>query len=162
MTIIIRPFAATDRSDILRLNEESVSVLSPMDGQRFDLLEKQARLVWVAEKNRVIAGFIMGFDEHSSYDSTNYGWFKTRFTGFLYVDRIVIDREFRGLGIGQLIYSELDKWASGSGIDCLVAEVDIEPPNQPSLEFHRVHGFVEVGQNSTSPNKCVSMQRKSL
>ena len=125
-------------------------------------MANQTRIIWVAEIENKTAGFLMGFDDKSLYDSTNYGWFKSRYKNFLYIDRVVIDSDWRGYGIGQKVYAELQDWCSNNNIHSLTAEVDVEPPNEGSLKFHKLSGFEEVGQFRSSPNKCVSMQMKTL
>ena len=161
-TVTIRSYNQSDQTEILRLNEESVAVLSPMDANRFKKLADQARITRVAEVDNNLAGFLLGFDDQADYDSINYGWFRSHYDNFLYIDRIVIGKNFRGHGIGQKIYAELDSWCRDHNIARLVAEVDIEPPNHASLKFHQRSGFEEVGQFRSSPTKCVSMQMKQL
>ena len=83
------------------------------------------------------------------YASENYRWFAKRGRDFLYVDRIVIGAESRGVGIGRLLYGAAFAKAEAEGraeVDC---EVNLRPPNPKSLGFHRSLGFRPVGEQET-------------
>ena len=104
----------------------------------------------------------MTFEDGSGYDSVNYRWFSEHLKRFVYIDRIVIDQSFRGKGIGQYIYQQLRKDAesdtSSSSALWLAAEIDIEPRNDYSLNFHQKQGFVEVARQQAGQGKQVSLQ----
>jgi uncharacterized protein len=162
-TIKIRDFRAVDADLIVALNHQSVAVLSAMDEQRFDLLREQSNILWIAELNQQSVGFLMGFCEGSNYDSVNYQWFNQRYDSFVYIDRVVVGVEARGAGIGSALYAQLEQWAYEQQKSCLVAEVDIVPLNQGSLNFHQRLGFCEAGQQVYgNPQKKVSLMRKYL
>jgi predicted GNAT superfamily acetyltransferase len=44
------------------------------------------------------------------------------------------------------------------GVMCL--EVNLEPPNEPSLAFHRRRGYVEVGQQVWSDHLLTMMEKR--
>jgi len=165
--INIRPYQDGDKPSVLALNAGSVSVLSPMDAPRLDTLHTMAKLVWVVEtqhNNDVsIAAFFIGFDENSQYDSVNYQWFKQRLKNFLYIDRIVVDQGIRSRGLGKYLYQHITTWAQDQDIKWLAAEIDMRPPNTPSLNFHKKQGFIEIGcQEIDNGKKQVSLCAKSL
>ncbi len=162
-TIKIRDFHPSDVNLIVTLNYQSVAVLSAMDEQRFDLLREQSSVLWIAELNQQPVGFLMGFGDGSNYDSVNYQWFNERYDSFVYIDRVVVGVEVRSAGIGSAFYARLEQWAYEQQKSCLVAEVDIVPLNQGSLNFHLRKGFVEAGQQVYgNPQKKVSLMRKNL
>ncbi len=162
-TIKIRDFHPSDVNLIVTLNYQSVAVLSAMDEQRFDLLREQSSVLWIAELNQQPVGFLMGFGDGSNYDSVNYQWFNERYDSFVYIDRVVVGVEVRSAGIGSAFYARLEQWAYEQQKSCLVAEVDIVPLNQGSLNFHLRQGFVEAGQQVYgNPQKKVSLMRKNL
>ncbi len=162
-TIKIRDFHPSDVNLIVTLNYQSVAVLSAMDEQRFDLLREQSSVLWIAELNQQPVGFLMGFGDGSNYDSVNYQWFNERYDSFVYIDRVVVGVEVRSAGIGSAFYARLEQWAYEQQKSCLVAEVDIVPLNQGSLNFHLRLGFVEAGQQVYgNPQKKVSLMRKNL
>jgi predicted GNAT superfamily acetyltransferase len=156
---MLRPFSATDETDILELNRESVAVLSPMEAERFALLRGMASLLRIAEDDGQVAGFLMGFCRGTSYDSANYRWFSENHSDFLYIDRVVVSNRHRGKGIASRFYEDAITWSREQGLSSLVAEIDIEPPNMESLKFHEKFGFVEVDQLVHSPTKVVSLQQ---
>lgn len=157
----LRPFEPADASGLLALNQHSEQVLSPLTAERFAQLRQQAALLWVAERDGQMAGFLMGFCAGAAYDSVNYRWFNARLQHFFYIDRIVIGASARGLGIGQTFYRELQRWARGRSLHWLAAEIDIAPANPASLRFHQQQGFVAVAEQGTG-HKRVSLQLKSL
>ena len=99
--ILIRNATDEDIVFILWLNAENVDMLSPMDRQRFDVLRGMADEIVVAEKNGSLAGFLITFREGLDYDSENYAWFSSHYDQFLYVDRIVVENDYQGGGIGR-------------------------------------------------------------
>lgn len=159
----LRDFEAADTDLVLELNRQSVAVLSAMDCTRFDLLREQSEVLWIAELNQQPVGFLMGFCEGSAYDSVNYQWFNQRYDSFVYIDRVVVGAAARGNGIGGTFYAGLEQWALQQQKACLVAEVDIVPPNPGSLKFHQRQGFKQVGEQVYGrPEKTVAMLQKIL
>jgi uncharacterized protein len=109
-------------------------------------MREQSDVLWIAELNQQSVGFLMGFCERNEYDSVNYQWFNQRYDSFVYIDRIVVGTEARGSGIGSAFYVRLEEWARKQHKSCLVAEVDIVPLNQGSLNFHNRQGFKQLGE----------------
>ncbi len=157
----LHEYCADDEQTILQLNSRSVEATSPMDSEKFQTLLSQSCKVLVAIKKKSVVAFIMSFNEGSEYASENYRWFNQRLKSFIYVDRIVVAESERGNGIGQLIYTDLMEQARLTDTKWAVAEINVEPPNEQSLVFHRKQGFVEVGQQSAG-GKVVSMQLRGL
>ena len=145
--LCMRPMTARDYPAVLRINEENVSVLSPLDGTRLALIHAMASVaeVFTLGEDGGVVGFLLALRPGTAYDSPNYGWFCDRYDDFLYIDRIVMDPCVRGRGLGKTAYCALFDFARDHGIGRLVAEIDSRPPNGPSLSFHRAMGFVEVG-----------------
>jgi predicted GNAT superfamily acetyltransferase len=155
---ILREWRPADDAEILRLNAESVHVLSPLDAGRLSLLRGMSRFLSVAESGGVVAGFLLGFTDGEEYDSVNYQWFSARLKQFLYIDRVVVSKDFRRAGLGRQFYFAAQSWARQQQLMWLTAEIDLQPPNPVSLEFHRQLGFFEVGQQQAAKNKIVSLQ----
>ena len=95
-------------------------------------------------KELEIVGFIICMREGSAYGSENYKFFTERLKKFLYVDRVAIDERHRRAGLGQAIYEDIFAQASEDNLP-IALEVNIEPINQPSLNFHEKMGFDKVG-----------------
>ena len=95
-------------------------------------------------KEDEIVGFIICIREHSSYGSENYQFFTQRLKKFLYVDRVAIDERHRRAGLGKAIYEDIFAQASEDNLP-IALEVNTQPINQPSLNFHEKMGFDKVG-----------------
>jgi len=154
---MIRQYKECDEAEILHLNKESVHFLSPMDSSRFSQLKKLCSLLIVAENSGAVNGFLMGFTTGTHYDSPNYQWFLRNIKDFLYIDRVVVSKKVRGFGIGSLLYSEAKKWANSNSLSTMAAEINIQPPNEPSLLFHKKWGFKEL-ETQRVASKVVSLQ----
>ena len=143
---VIRDAEEKDYDFILRVNEENVEVLSPMPRERLELFKEHANVLQVAEVGGEPAAFIICMREGDDwYDSENYLWFCRAYPKFLYVDRIVLDKPFRHMGLGRFMYQSVFDKAKAEGVPVVTCEVDTVPYNGPSLLFHEVMGFKEVG-----------------
>ena len=163
MNVRIRDVNLNDWKTILEMNLGSVQVLSPLDEARLSQLANWASYFRVVEKADDIQAFIIAMTEGSGYDSPNYRWFADRYERFLYIDRVVVKDNARGLGLGSALYRELHDHAHSLEIPWLTCEIDIDPPNPVSLEFHRKLGFEEVGKHCVpGRGKTVSLQAKNL
>lgn len=143
--MLLREAVLEDYPSILTLNEALVEFLSPMDKALLGRLHGQAELLQVAEENGVIAAFLLLLREGKDYDSENYRWFSQHYEKFLYVDRIVVGVDFQHSGYGKLLYHLVFDHARCTGVPVVTAEVNLQPPNLPSLNFHKKTGFQEVG-----------------
>ncbi|SDO94911.1 hypothetical protein SAMN04489867_1008 [Pedococcus dokdonensis] len=157
---VLRPMTDDDVPAVLQLNHDHVELLAPMDADRLAVLRGRATRADVIECEGQTAGFVLVFAPGTDYDSENYRWFAERFgDDFLYLDRIVIDDAFRRRGLATAVYDEIEQAAVERGR--LVLEVNIDPPNEPSLAFHRGRGFVEVGQLGPAGHRVSLMARSS-
>jgi len=91
-----------------------------------------------------IIGFIICMREGSTHGSENYKFFTKRLKKFLYVDRVVIDERHRREGFGKAIYHDIFNLARKDNLP-ITLEVNTQPINQPSLDFHEKMGFDQVG-----------------
>ena len=98
----------------------------------------------LALKGDEIIGFIICMREGSAYGSENYKFFTKKLKKFLYVDRVAIDERHRREGLGQSIYENIFKLAKKENLP-IALEVNTQPINQPSLDFHQKMGFDQVG-----------------
>lgn len=162
--IIIRSATENDYPFILRVNEENVEVLSPMDETKLRKFAGFAHRLLVVEVDGEPAAFLIALREGvDSYDSENYRWFCSKYEKFLYIDRIVIDEPYRGIGIGRTLYQSLFDLARESGVPSVTAEIDTIPYNEASLNFHKEMGFREVGEQFVRNNTIkVSLQEAKV
>lgn len=157
---VLRPIEPTDHDTVLAWNAEHVELLSPLDEERLDALLGWCDLGCVINHGGHDVGFVFTFAAGSAYDSANFAWFAQRYDAFYYLDRIVVDASLRRTGIAGRVYDQVEARAREVGpVMCL--EVNLEPPNEPSLEFHRRRGYVEVGQDLATGH-LVSLMVKEL
>jgi len=98
----------------------------------------------------------------ADYDSPNFLWFRERFPEFVYIDRIVVARPDRGLGLGRVFYADANSYAE-TRVPQLTCEVFLEPRDDVSLLFHGTWGFLEVGQQTMPSNgRRVALLAKTL
>ena len=117
-----------------------------MDEKQISEFQQFCELFVIAEVDKTPAAFIICIREGiDSYASENYAWFLNNYSEFLYIDRIVVDKAFRGLGIGKKLYEKVFEHAAKTGVEFVTAEIDLIPYNESSLKFHEKMGFKEVG-----------------
>lgn len=154
----LRPITEDDVLTVLDLNERDVELLSPLDAGRLAQLRGWAQRADVIDLGEQVAGFVITFGPGSDYDSPNYRWFSERYgSDFTYLDRVVIGSEFRRRGLARFVYDTLEAQAAPR----LTLEVNLDPPNEPSLAFHRGRGFVEVGRGG-EPGHLLTLMTKEL
>lgn len=108
------------------------------------------------------AAFLLAMNEKADYDSLNFLWFRDRYPRFVYIDRVVVDPAHRRAGLGASLYDDLVHWARERS-PRLACEVNLRPPNEPSMRFHRKQSFVPVGMQETDGGrKTVSLMIREL
>src|SRR6202011_3434609 len=129
---IIRDATEADFGTLLRLNLESEHVLSPLSASLLEALHSLAWYFRVIGAEGRVQGFLLALREGTSYQSVNYQWFATRYTEFLYIDRVVIDLAARGQHLGRQLYEDLFTVARVAGLKRITCEFDTDPPNEAS------------------------------
>ena len=147
----LRPITPGDHPQVLAWNHAHVELLAPLDERRLVELLGWADLGSVITHDGQDVGFVLTFASGTAYDSANYRWYTEHAAAsgwgtFYYLDRVVVDPSVRRAGIGTRVYDEIeDRARQLAPVMCV--EVNLEPPNEPSLEFHRHRGYREVGQD---------------
>jgi predicted GNAT superfamily acetyltransferase len=157
---LLRPITGEDRDAVLAWNARHVELLAPMDAARLDQLLAWTDAGCIISHEGTDVGFLLTFAAGTAYDSSNYRWFSERHERFLYLDRIVVDPAARRSGIASRVYDAVEERARELG-PVLCLEVNLDPPNEPSLAFHRGRGFTEVGQE-TAHGHLVSLLEKRV
>ncbi|WP_354568503.1 GNAT family N-acetyltransferase [Glaciihabitans sp. UYNi722] len=145
-----RPLAAADIPRLSELNDAAYPAvpITPV-AEMTQLLDAADFTFAATDASDELVGFVIGMRPGNDYDSENYRFFESRGTDFLYVDRIVIDEEARGGGLGRMLYAAVFDRARAEGRTEVTCEVNISPPNPGSLAFHARLGFERVGEQST-------------
>ena len=128
--------------DLNQANTPEVGSLESMQHLK-QLIDFSAYNLLVLKEDEIV-GFIICMRESSAYGSENYKFFTKRLKKFLYVDRVAIDERHRRAGLGQAIYEDIFFQASKESLP-VALEVNTQPVNQPSLNFHEKMGFDQVG-----------------
>ncbi|MGA1522183.1 MAG: GNAT family N-acetyltransferase [Ilumatobacteraceae bacterium] len=162
--VTIRPMTSADLGWAHVLNEANVPAVGTETAEEFAHLLDVASVALVAMCEGAPAGFCIVMSAGADYDSVNYLWFAARHDEFLYLDRVAIDERHRRRGIGRALYAEVEAQGliarPAASVFCL--EVNIEPRNDASLDFHHALGFREAGQQSTPYGTRVSLMTRPL
>lgn len=142
---LIRPATPADFDAILRLNREWEHFTSPLAHRDLERLHARALHHRVAECDGQVIAFLLALGPGADYDSPNYRFFDDGGGDFVYIDRVVVGSSSQRIGLGDALYDDLLSFVRDRGIDRIVCEVDIEPPNAASDRFHARRGFSEVG-----------------
>jgi len=157
--IVLRAARVEDFGTLVELNAREVQQTSPTDLARLRELAQMSSYHRVAEVDGRVAAFLLAMREGAPYLNDNYAWFAARYRRFIYVDRIVVGKDFAGLGIGSRLYPDLFDYARSHGIKVITCEYNIEPPNPGSQKFHDKFGFKELGRQWVAhETKLVSLQ----
>ena len=156
----IRPVVEADLSAVRVLNERAVPNLNSVSLDTLLDFTRQAACFRLIDGGDSVAAFLVAFAPGADYGSENYRWFCARYPEFLYIDRIAVAPRHRGKGLGLRLYRDLEQTASAPLLAC---EVNLDPPNPRSLQFHRGFGFQPVGRQQTEGGaKAVSLMIKPL
>ncbi len=157
--MLIRQAQVSDFPRILEINATEEEKTSRIDLARVTQLDCWSDYHSIVAVEDMIIGFLLVMSEASDYDGDNFRWFAERYSRFLYVDRIVIDRTFARRGAGTALYSDLIKFAATQSWSTLCCEINVSPPNPVSHAFHADFGFKEVGRSGVAgAPKVVSYQ----
>ena len=153
-----------DFSEILSLNQKAMPAVSFMDEEflhYFHNVSEYFKLIKRRNESKIY-GFLIGLTDKLNYKSENYLWFSKRYSSFMYVDRIVIQEDSLGLGLGTMLYNDLIDY-SKNRFKNIICEYNIKPMNLVSKKFHEKFGFKRVGNQKTEGGtKEVLMMEYSL
>lgn len=137
-----------DMADILTLNDLAVPHVNRIGADELAAIVAQSAYFRIARVDDRVGGFMLALAQGAGYRSPNYRWFDRRYSDFLYVDRVVVDGRWRGMGIGTALYRDIERSAA-AGIVLIACEVNVHPPNPQSATFHHRLGFREIGRQRT-------------
>jgi uncharacterized protein len=139
----LEPLAELELTACLDLNNRHKIELSELDAAE---LARLVSIAFYARGTRNPMSMLLAYDQSADYASPNFLWFKARFDRFVYIDRVVVAADGRGLGLASRLYADLVEASLSAGHIRIVAEVNSDPPNPVSDAFHAVRGFTEVGR----------------
>ena len=133
-------------TEIYNLNQEHIPEVGSLSSIEYlqELIELSSNNFYISFENNII-GFMICFREGSEYESKNYKFFTKNKAKFLYIDRIAVRSDYRRNGIGRSLYDLIGSIAKDNEIP-LCCEVNTQPLNQISIDFHESLGFCRVGE----------------
>ncbi len=164
MQIEIRKIEPSDVDRIHAINETNVPEVGGVERDRWDALLDDAAFSLGIEADGVLGGFCVVFGQGAAYRSVNYRWFMDRYDDAMYLDRVAFDPDYQGLGLGTRLYEEVDRVIAADHPEMtrLTLEVNLDPPNGPSLAFHTRRGFTEVGRQVTDYGFEVCLMERAV
>ncbi len=161
MSIVIRDVREHELDSVLALNNAAGTAILPLDAARLRHFYASAAYFRIAERDGMLAGFLVGFSADADHDSDNFRWFGERHPQFFYIDRIVVASRRRGGGVGRAFYADVQSYAE-LRYPQLACEVFLEHGNDPALLFHGSFGFREIGQRVMPDGRRAAMLIKEL
>ncbi|MBA65443.1 MAG: hypothetical protein CMG55_06560 [Candidatus Marinimicrobia bacterium] len=152
MNYSIIPATKFDLDFILTLNQESLPAVSYLDLKKINYFLKVSSYFKIFQLDNKPVGFLIGLKPEIDYKSENYIWINQRYNSFIYVDRIIIDANYRNIGLGFYFYNHLIQ-SFYKIVKNIICEVNIRPYNKQSINFHKKYGFKEIGVQDTENGK---------
>jgi predicted GNAT superfamily acetyltransferase len=144
MDMIIRDIGDADLDAVLSLNQSEVPHVGSVDLDKMRWYATNACYFRVALSGDELAAYLVGFRPGTAYTSPNYLWFCEHYDDFAYVDRIAVAKFARRSGIASRLYDDFADTVREE-VGLMTCEVNIKPPNESSMTFHRRLGFEKVG-----------------
>lgn len=141
-----------DLTGLWQLNQSNVPAVGSVSLKAFERLIEQSEYAKVVYDEIGTLGFLLALPPGVDYSSENYRWFSERYDEFTYIDRVMVDKRARRLGVASEMYLGLKQFAEASDVPRLCCEVNIKPPNEQSMKFHTRLGFHRVGVLLTEQN----------
>ena len=121
---------------IYKTNQSNIPALGSI--KSFDhvkeLVDYSKYIIFVKNKINYL-GFAIIMNKDSDYESLNYQYFKSKYSDFLYIDRVAVVDKAQRMGVGSSIYKKIYELNSELSVP-ICCEVNTIPLNQQSLDFH--------------------------
>ena len=79
MSILIRDVREHELDSVLALNNAAGPGILPMDAAKLRFFWENADYFRVAEKDGLLAGFLIALSQEAAHDSPNFLWFRERY-----------------------------------------------------------------------------------
>lgn len=162
MESLIADVSFDDLDAVLVLNRSEVPQVGDVDMERMRWFARHADYFRIVRSGGRLAAFLIALRPGSEYGSPNYRWFCDRYEDFAYIDRVAVSGHFRRQGLASRLYADLEACLP-QNVPLLTCEVNLEPPNPGSMQFHESLGFEIVGKQALDGgSKVVAMLAKAL
>ncbi|MFW2514033.1 GNAT family N-acetyltransferase [Demequina sp. SO4-13] len=146
----MRVMRESDMPAVLALNTEASPAVTTLSEDQLRALIEFCDVCLVAlNRTGDVIAFLLSLGHGQSYESENYRWFEDRGVRHQYIDRIVVSASARGTGVGHAMYQSVFERARERGATEVTAEVNLDPPNPRSMDFHERLGFRQLGEQTT-------------
>ncbi len=136
-----------DFDAVLTLNDESIPHVNRIGIEDLQWFCANGAFVRVASIDGRLAGFLIGLRPGTNYASVNYQWFCDNYDDFAYVDRVAVSKWARRRGVAESLYAAF--MSSQPDAPVMTCEVNIRPPNEASMLYHKRLGFRQIGSQET-------------
>lgn len=159
----LRPLAPRDHAALQRINAANTPDVAPISASELAPLLRFEGLHLVAVDGQdAVLAYLLSFPSVSAYDDEEMQHFRRLVPSpFHYVAQLAVDAAHRGRGIGRCFHATVARLARRRDVRTICTDVNLDPPNRASLEFHRRLGFVPVGQATLSSGWTVTFLTRS-
>lgn len=161
-SLAIRSALPADIPAIVAINAAGRPRVYPLTPGTTAVTLATAPYVVVAELDGRVVGYMIGYTSDDVCEGDEFAWFQGRLPQFLYIDQIAVAPPARRVRVGARLYAHAASQARAHAIPALVCDINLDPPNPASLQFHARLGFQEVAVIMTRDGRTVSLQRKDL
>ena len=154
-----RSLSSNTLENLYKLNQENTPEVGSIKSyESFVSLLDISSINLLIEYKKQPVGFVICFRENLEYESLNYKFFNETKQKFLYIDRIVIQSDYRRMGFGTKVYKYIDGVAAKESLP-ICCEVNSIPLNQISFNFHAKNGFIMVGERDFKDHSVRYLQK---
>ena len=154
-----RSLSSNTLENLYKLNQENTPEVGSIKSyESFVSLLDISSINLLIEYKKQPVGFVICFRENLEYESLNYKFFNETKQKFLYIDRIVIQSDYRRMGFGTRVYRYIDGVAAKESLP-ICCEVNSIPLNQISFNFHAKNGFIMVGERDFKDHSVRYLQK---
>ena len=154
-----RSLSSNTLENLYKLNQENTPEVGSIKSyESFVSLLDISSINLLIEYKKQPVGFVICFRENLEYESLNYKFFNETKQKFLYIDRIVIQSDYRRMGFGTKVYKYIDGVAAKESLP-ICCEVNSIPLNQISFNFHAKNGFIKVGERDFKDHSVRYLQK---
>ena len=148
MPFTIRNVGVDDFDGVLELNEAVVPAVNSVPLEQIRWFAGHAAYFRVVHGDGRLAAFMVGLRPGTDYGSDNYRWFCQQYEDFGYVDRVAVAAHARRSGLASMLYDDF-RASLPDSVGMMACEVNLQPPNEASMRYHKTMGFELVGELET-------------
>lgn len=156
--VIAREFAAADAAALLQVNAGSRPHVAALDSAELARLRQLGARVLIADRAGEVAGYLLAFLDSAPYDGEEFRYCQRHLAPpFLYIDQVAVAPSFRRRGVARSLYEAIAAHAQVPASTRLCCEVNIDPPNPGSLDFHERMGFERLAELRVADGRIVAL-----